>query len=86
MQLTRQNVTRRPGVRLHPKDGAALELKAERATAKHLGTQVPRRCMHTFGTGYARKSSEPPGFCPKEGTCASTGAQPPGMTSMSRWR
>ena len=31
--------------------------------------------------GYARKSGEPLGFCPKEGACASTGAHPLGMTS-----
>ena len=80
MQVTRPNETRRPGVRLHPKACAAYRLEAERATPKHLGTLVPRTCMHTLGTGYARKSSEPLGFRPKEGTCASTGAHPPGMT------
>ena len=42
--------------------------------------------MHALGTGYARKSGEPLGFRPKEGTCASTGAQPPSMTRTSRWR
>ena len=29
--------------------------------------------MHALRTGYARKSGEPLGFRPKEGTCASTG-------------
>ena len=86
MQVTRPNEIRRPGVRLHPKACAALGLEAERATPKHLGTLVPRTCMHALGTGYARKSGEPLGFRPKEGTCASTGAHPPGETSMSRWR
>ena len=81
MQVTRPNEIRRPGVRLHPKACAALGLEAERATPKHLGTPVPRTCMHALGTGYARKSGEPLGFRPKEGTCASTGAHPPGMTS-----
>ena len=86
MQVTRPNEIRRPGVRLHPKACAALGLEAERATPKRLGTLVPRTCMHALGTGYARKSGEPLGFRPKEGTCASTGAHPPGETSMSRWR
>ena len=81
MQVTPPNEIRRPGVRLHPKACAALGLEAERATPKHLGTPVPRTCMHALGTGYARKSGEPLGFCPKEGTCASTGAHPPSMTS-----
>ena len=81
MQVTRPNEIRRPGVRLHPKACAALGLEAERATPKHLGTPVPRTCMHALGTGYATKSGEPLGFRPKEGTCASTGAHPPGMTS-----
>ena len=76
MQVTWPNEIRRPGVRLHPKAYAALGLEAERATPKRLGTPVPRTCMHTLGKGYARKSGEPPEFCPKEGTCASTGAQP----------
>ena len=86
MQMTRPNKIRRPGVRLHPKACAALGLEAERATPKHLGTPVPRNCMHALGTGYARNSGEPLGFRPKEGTCASTGAHPPGQTSTSRWR
>ena len=80
MQVTRPNKIRRPGVRLHPKACAALKLEAERATPKHLGTRVPRTCMHALGTVYARKSGEPLGFRPKEGTCASTGAHLPGMT------
>ena len=80
MQVTRPNEIRRPGLRLHPKACAALGLEAERATPKHLGTPVPRTCMHALGTGYARKSGEPLGFRPKEETCASTGAQPRGMT------
>ena len=42
--------------------------------------------MHALGTGYAKKSGEPLGFRPKEETCASTGAHPPGMTSTSHWR
>ena len=86
MQVTRPNEIRSPGVRLHPKACAALGLEAERATPKRLGTLVPGTCMHALGTGYARKSGEPLGFRPKEGTCASTGAHPPGETSMSRWR
>ena len=77
MQVTRPNEIRRPGVRLHPKAYAALGLEAERATPKRLGTLVPRTCMHALGTGYARKSGEPLGFRPKEGTWASTGANPP---------
>ena len=81
MQVTRPNEIRTPEVRLHPKACAALGLEAERATPKHLGTPVPRTCRHALGTGYARKSGEPLGFRPKEGTFASTGAQPPGMTS-----
>ena len=84
MQLPRPNEIRRPGVRLHPKACAALGLEAERATPKHLGTLVPRMCMHALGTGYARKSGEPLGFRPKEGTFASAGAHPPGETSTSR--
>ena len=86
MQVTRPNAIRRPGVRLHPKACTALGLEAERATPKHLGTPVPRTCMHALGTGYARKSGEPLGFRPKEGTRASAGAHPPGETSTSRWR
>ena len=81
MQVTRPNEIRRPRVRLHPKACAALGLEAERATPKRLGTSVPRTCMIALGTGYARKSGERLGFCPKEGTCASTRAHPPGMTS-----
>ena len=54
MQVTRPNEIERPGVRLHPKPCAALELEAERATPKRLGTLVPRTCMHALGTGYAR--------------------------------
>ena len=87
IQLTWPNVTRSPGVRLHPKACATLGLEVELATAKHLGTQVPRpRRWHALGTGCAGKSGEHLGFCPKEGTWASTGAQPPGVTSASRWR
>ena len=86
MQLTRPNEIRRPGVRLHPKACAALGLEAERATPKRLGTLVPRTCLHALGTGYARKSGEPLGFGPKEGTCASAGAHPLGETSTSRPR
>ena len=86
MQVIRPNEIRSPGVRLHPKACAALGLEAERATPKRLGSPVPRTCMHALGTGYARKSGEPLGFRPKEGTCASTGAHPPGETSTSRWR
>ena len=86
MQVTRPDEIRRPAVRLHPKACAALGLEAERATPKRLGTLVPRTCMHALGKGCARKSREPLGFRPKEGTCASTGAQPPGETSTSRWR
>ena len=84
MQVTRPNEIRRLGVRVHPKACAALGLEAERATPKRLGTLVPRTCMHALGTGYAKKSGEPLGFRPKEGTCASTGAHPPGETSKSR--
>ena len=86
MHLTRPNVTRSPGVKIHPKACAVLGLEAERATPKHPGTPVPRTCMHALGTGYARKSGEPLGFRPKEGTCPSMGAHPPGVTSTSRWR
>ena len=86
MQVTRPSKTWSPGVRLHPKACAALGLEAERATPKHLGTPVPRTCMHALGTGYARKSGEPLGFRPKEGIGASTGAHPPGETSTSRRR
>ena len=81
MQVTRPNEIRSTGVRLHPKACDALGLEAKRATPKHLRTPAPRRCMHALGTGYARKSSEPLGFRSTEGTCASTGAHPPGMTS-----
>ena len=86
MQLTRPNEIRSPVVRLHLKACAALGLEAERATPKDLGTLVPRTCMRALGTEYARKSVEPLGFRPKEGTCASTGAHLPGETSTSRWR
>ena len=64
MQLTRPNLIRSLGVRLHPKACAALRLEEERATPKRLGTLVPRMCMHALGTGYARKSGEPLGFRP----------------------
>ena len=86
MQLTRPNEIRRPAERLHPKACAALGLEAERATSKHVGTLVPRTCMHALGTGYARKSGEPLEFCLEGGTCASAGADPPGETSTSRQR
>ena len=79
MQVTLSNEIRRPGVRVHPKACAALGLEAERATPKHLGTQV-------LGTGHATKSGEPLGFLPKEGMCASMGARRPGVTSASCWR
>ena len=78
MQVTWPNEIRRPGVRLHPQACAALGLEAERATPKRLGTLVTRPCMHALGTGYVRKSGEPLRFHPKEGTCASTEAHPPG--------
>ena len=68
--LTRPNVTRSAGVRLHPKACAALILEAECATPKHLGAQVPRRCpWYALGTGYARKSHGALGFAPKELPC-----------------
>ena len=86
MQVTRPNEIRRPGVRLHPKACAALKLEGERARPKRLGTPLPRKTMHALGAGYARKSGEPLGFRPKEGTCASTGAHPPSETSTSCWR
>ena len=86
MQLTWPNEIRSPMVRLHPKTCAASGLEAERATPNHLGFLVPRTCMRALGTGYARKSGEPLGFRPKEGTCASMGAHPLGETSTSRWR
>ena len=87
MQVTRPKEIGSPGVRLHPKASAALGLEAERATPKHLGTQVPRpRPWHALGTGYARKSGEPLGFHSKEGTCASRGAHPPGVTCPSQRR
>ena len=59
MQVAQPNVIRRPGVGLHPKACAALELEAERATPKHLRTPVPRACMHALEKGYARKSGNP---------------------------
>ena len=86
MQVTRRNKVRRPGVKLHHKACAALRLEAERATPKHLGSPVPRTCMHALGTGYTRKSGEPLGFPPKDEACASTGAHPTGMTTPSRWQ
>ena len=51
MQVTRPNEIWRPGVKLHPKACAAFGLEAELATPKHLGTPVPRTCMHALGTG-----------------------------------
>ena len=86
MQVTRQNEIRSPGVRLHPEACAALGLEAERATPKHLGTLVPRTCMHTLGTGYARKSGEPLGFRPKEGDVRKHGGPPSLHEKQSRWR
>ena len=87
MQMTRPNDIRSPGVSVHPKANAALRLEAERATPQHLGTQIPRtRRWHALGTGYARKSGEALGFRPQEGTCPSTGAHPPRVTSTSRLR
>ena len=86
MQVTRPNEIRRARVRLHPKACAALGLEAERATPKHLGTPVPRTCMHALGTGYARKSGEPLGFRPKERTCASARGPPSRHDKPSRWR
>ena len=86
MHVTRRDEIWRPGVRLHPKACAAFGLEAERATSKRLGTLVPRTCMHALGTEYARKSGEPLGFRPKEGTCASTGAHLPGERSTSHRR
>ena len=86
MQVTPAKEILSPGVRLHLQASATLGLEAERATPKHLGTPVPRTCMHALGTGYARKSGEPLVFRPKEGTCTSTGAHPGGEISTSRWR
>ena len=84
MQMTRPNEVQKRGLRLHPKASAALGLEAERATPKHLRTQVPRTCLwHALGTVYARKFGDLLGFGPKEETCASTGAHPPGVTSAS---
>ena len=80
MQVTRPNEIRRPGVRLHPKACAALGLEAERATPKHLGTPVPRTCMHALGTGYTRKSGEP------EGDVRKHGGPPSRHDKQSRWR
>ena len=86
MQVTRLNEIRSPGKSLHPKDFAALGQRAERATPKHFGTQVPRKPRwHFLGTRYARKSGGPLGFCPTEGTCVSKRAHPPSLTSPSRW-
>ena len=73
MQVTPPNEIRTPRVRLHPKGCAALKLEAERATPKHLGTPVPRTCMHALGTGYATKSGEPLRFRIKEGTAQARG-------------
>ena len=81
MQATRPTEIRRPGVRLHPKACAALGLEAERATPKHLGTPVPRTGMHAFGTGYARKSSEPLGEDVRK-----HGGPPSRHDKQSRWR
>ena len=81
MQVTRPNEIQSPEVKLPPKACAALGLEAERATPKRLGTPVPPTCMHPLEMGYAKKSGEPLVFRPKEGTCASTGAHRPGMTS-----
>ena len=54
------NEVQRPGVRLHPKVCAALGVKAECATPKHLGTQLPRRRhWHALRTGCAKKSGDP---------------------------
>ena len=53
MQVTRSNEIQSPGIRLHPKACAALGLEAERATPKHLGTPVPRKCMHALQAGYS---------------------------------
>ena len=51
LQVTRPNVAWRPGVTLHPKACAALGLEAERATPKHLETQVPKGYRwHALGT------------------------------------
>ena len=76
-QVTRPNLTRSPGVRLHPKACAAVGLEAGRASPKHLRTQIPRTCMHALGTGYTRKSGETLGVSAKEGTCASRGGTLP---------
>ena len=76
MQVTWPNETWSPGGGLHPKASAALGLEAEGATPKRLGTPVQRTCTHALGTGHTRMSS----------TCASTGANPPGEMSRSRWR
>ena len=54
-------------------------------TAMHVGTPVPRTCMHALGTGYVTKSPKPLWFRQEEGTCASTGTHPPGVTRMSLW-
>ena len=86
MRVTRPNEIRTPGVRLHPKACAALGLEVERATPEHLGTRVPKKCMHALKMGSARRSGEPLRFRPKEGAGASTGAHPPGEPSTSRWR
>ena len=45
MEVTWPDVTLSPGVGLHPNACAALELEAERATPRHLGTGVPRTCQ-----------------------------------------
>ena len=87
MQVSPPNKIRRPEVRLHPKACAALGLYVVRATPRNLGTQVPRpRPWHALETGYASKPAEPLGFCPKEGTCASPGAHPPGVTRSACWQ
>ena len=86
MQVTKPNEIWGPGVRLQPKACAALELEAERAIPKHLGTPVPRTCMNAFGTGYAKKSGEPLGFAQRRGRVQARGEHPPRETSTSRWR
>ena len=87
MQVTRPNEIRSRGVRLRPKASAAFGPEAERATPKHLETQLPRTGRwDALEMRYARKSGEPLGLCPKEAMFASTGAHPPGVTGASPQR
>ena len=78
MQVTQPNKIRSPWVRLHPKACVAFGLEAERATPRHLGTLVPRRCMHAWERDTPGSPVNPWGSAQRGGRAQAQGHTIPG--------